>query len=80
MKSFLETSAESARLPLGYARDGDVVTLRMSVEDYQMLLMALGMEAGARSKDPSRFWPFMALANRLNVGNDGWTTYAIPEE
>lgn len=66
---------------LGYSRDGDVVTLRMSADDYANLLLALGIAAGSRARDgPGWLALALALANRLNAGNPQWTPYEIPEE
>ncbi len=68
--------------PLGFSRDGDTITLRMTRDDFGLVMMALGIHAGsAEDADTSGplFWSRIALANRLNVGNPDWTPYAIPE-
>jgi hypothetical protein len=60
--------------PLGFSRDGDIVTIRMMLDDYANLLLSLGIAAGSASKEDKRmFYNFLALANRLNAGNPKWT-------
>ncbi len=67
------------RQPLGYSSDGDLVTLTMVADDYSSLLLALGMAAVAIRDGDKLNWVFIALANRLNVGNPNWTPYAVDE-
>ena len=62
----------------GYAEVGDTVVLTMSRDDYNLLLLALGMAAG-RENDRDRFTAALALANRLNDGNPSWKPYKVPE-
>ena len=65
--------------PLGYSRDGDVVTLRMTVDDWGNLLASLGAADAARLSDKAMFYRGIALLNRLNAGNPNFTPYEIPE-
>lgn len=43
--------AAATPLPLGYSREGDTVTLRMTVEDYENVLLLIGYGTGAGSRD-----------------------------
>jgi hypothetical protein len=63
--------------PLGYARDGDVVTLRMTPEDHDLLLLCIGYAAGGEIG-----YMALALANRLQEGvpPHQWTPYRVPDE
>jgi hypothetical protein len=74
-RAYLETSAEGAKQPLGYSRDGDIVTLRMSIDDFAGVLMALGISAGGMARDGLALSGWLALANRLNRGNPNYTPY-----
>jgi hypothetical protein len=68
---------------MGYSREGDVVTVRMTADQYSSVIMALGIAAGQASKDsddrgPFHFW--LRLANAISDGNPEWRPYAVPEE
>lgn len=63
--------------PLGYSRDGDTVTLRMSVEDYAKVRVGLGIAAGSMALQGQALSGWLALANRLNAGNPKWTPYDV---
>jgi hypothetical protein len=65
--------------PLGYARDGDVVTLRMTPDDHDLLLLCIGYAAGGGGE---LGYIALALANRLQEGVplDQWTPYDVPED
>jgi hypothetical protein len=65
---------------MGYSREGDVVTLTMSISDYHALLVSLGMAAGQVSDDRRMLRTQLALSNRLNAGNPAWTPYDTGEE
>lgn len=60
---------------LGYSRDGDAVTLTISIHDHAMLLLYLGMVVGAERSDDDLKRSVLALANRLNLGNPRWDRY-----
>ena len=61
--------------PLGYSRDGDVVTLRMTADDYQKLVLAMGWGAGAAVNPLAG----LALANRLLAGCPDFMRYGVPD-
>lgn len=58
---------------LGFSRDKNTVTLRMTIEDWCALLMLMG--AGT-AKENLALPAALALVNRLNAGNPDWTPYA----
>jgi len=65
----------------GYKRDGETVTLTMSRDDYDELLMCLGIAIRAANEPrPALFLSRLALTNRLNIGNPGYTPYQIPNK
>jgi hypothetical protein len=57
-------------------KDGQVV-LTMSREDYERVLMALGMATGAalRGYGPLAYRILVPLLNRVNEGNPDYTPY-----
>lgn len=57
---------------VSYTRDGDRVTLTLSVDDWDALLIAVA------STPVMGLWRKTELANRLNEGNPAWTPYEIP--
>ena len=60
---------------LGYSEDSEGnVVLRMTVEDYQLLLMCMGYATGAAGAEKSQF---IGLINRLNKGNQNFVPYKI---
>jgi hypothetical protein len=61
---------------IGYSREGDIVTVRMSVDDWHGLERAIGVAAAA--DHPDRFQRYMALLNRLERGNPNWEPYVEP--
>jgi len=63
-----------------FKRAGGQVTLVMSEGDYENLLLALGIAAGATGGDKRMFWRWIELVNRLNAGNPQFTPYQIPVE
>lgn len=67
--------------PLGYSREGEVVTLRMTADDWDLLMLEVGFIAGsADGLDASLMWKFVALFNRLNAGNPAYTAYKVPDD
>ena len=62
-----------------YTEKGDTITLEMSRGDYENLLLAMGIAAGAAS-DKKAFWTWIQFANRLCAGNPHFIQYEIPEE
>ncbi len=66
---------------MAYKREGDTVFLTMTVDQYELLLLALGYATGAASKDGSSFfWTFVRLVNELNEGNPNFTPYELPPD
>jgi hypothetical protein len=63
-----------------YTREGDTITLEMSLDDYERLLIMLGTALGVCHNDRPLFWRWVDFANRLNTGNPGFQPYEIPEE
>jgi hypothetical protein len=60
-----------------YSEENGQVVLRMSQEDYELLLMTLGAGMGSRIFEPTRM---LAFVNRLNEGNPNYTPYQVPEK
>ena len=59
---------------MSYSEENGQVVLRMSREDYEIVLMALGAFTGMRG---SSIAPLLALMNRLNEGNPHHTPYQV---
>ena len=55
---------------------GDRVQFDISRDDFELLLLALGMATGSVQDTPMRRLLF-ELANRINEGNPNWTPYEI---
>jgi hypothetical protein len=62
-----------------YAQDGERVTLEMTLDDYERLLLMLGYATGAM-QDRITFWHWIAFVNELNRTNPQFETYEIPKE
>jgi hypothetical protein len=60
---------------MSYREENGQVILSMSREDYDALLIRLGIAAGWASDDPQLFWEHIKLLNRLNEGNPHYTPY-----
>ncbi len=67
-------------MPDVYSRDGNTVTLRMPIEDWERLLMLMGGGLASAAADTPLFYAYLSLVNRLNSGNPQFRHYAIPEE
>ncbi len=74
-----------------WTRSGDEVTIRMSIGDWENLLMMLGQAIGGQQRNSlnrdenedqrsRNFYRSIALVNRLNQGNPHFQPYAIPPE
>lgn len=60
---------------------GDEIVLRLSVDDYDRLLIMMGFATGAAfKKDVHMAYQFVDLVNRINRGNPKFRPYAIPKE
>ena len=68
--------------PLGYSRDDDVVTLRMTLDDYQNLLTAIGYGHGAMMArgEAGALKRALSLADRINAGNPEYAPYNVELE
>lgn len=64
-----------------YQRKDDTVTLTMTVEEYESLLMALGYALGFSNNrgNLDLFSEWIKLANSLNKGNPKYTPYEVPK-
>ena len=68
--------------PIHFKRENGTVTLTMSVDNYDRMMILLGWVAGAArqlEKLPT-FWKVIRFCNDLNAGNPQYTPYEIPEE
>ncbi len=64
-----------------YKRQGDDITLEMTVGDYEQLLMILGYAIGACSeRSEQEFYLWLKFVNELNTGNPHYTPYEIPDD
>ncbi len=64
----------------GYREEDGLVVLTMTRDDYEKLLVTLGLAAGIRD-DRSWLHSYLGLANRLNAGNVNFIPYGIiPKE
>jgi len=65
---------------MAYREENGQVVLTMSREDYERVLMALGMATGAsmQGRGPLAMRVIVPLLNRLNEGNPNYTPYAEP--
>ena len=63
-------------------KQGNHVTLQMTRDDFDTLLLELGTAAGAAARDHDRvsLYRSLDLANRLNATNPDFTPYEIPAE
>lgn len=60
---------------LGYSQEHGVVVLRLTPEDYSLLLVALGMATG--SLVPEQMRTMLDLVNRINAGNPNFRPYEL---
>lgn len=65
-----------------HIRQGDKVTLEMTVDEWERMLLMIGQAAGRahRDGDTPMFWAWMRFANEVNRGNFNFTPHEIPEE
>lgn len=65
-----------------FTRNGDRVQLDVSIDDWESLLVVIGIACGVvRSQgDRAGFFGIVALANRLNEGNAAFVPYEVPPE
>ncbi len=67
---------------MSYSEENGQVVLRMSREDYDLLLMSLGMATGVANKQRifAHGQSIVMLCDRLNEGNPNYTPYQVPEK
>jgi hypothetical protein len=53
--------------------------LTLTVDDYDTLLIALGVATGALGTHSPAAWGIVRLINCINEGNPDFTPYEIPE-
>ena len=65
-----------------YTENSDTITLKMSRNDYDQLILILGYATGmaSRTGDKWTFYAWIDFVNRLNTGNPHFLPYEIPEE
>ena len=65
-----------------YTESGDTVTLTMTRDDHDQLMMLLGYALGAIQGNHSArsFYRALDFINRLNATHPRYTPYEIPEE
>ena len=63
-----------------YTREGDRVTLEMSVDDWENLLIYMGYVTGTMKPCSRRFWEAINFVNEINKSNPNFTPYEIPKE
>ena len=65
---------------MSYRREGDIVTLTLSADEFSSLQIGLGYTlAIARTKDPDLWKRWIRLINSLNDGNPRWAPMKEPE-
>ena len=64
-----------------YLRDRTTVTLTMTVEEYDtvMILLGYGMACAKRNGDEDLFRSWRRLCNSLNKGHPNYVPYEVPE-
>lgn len=73
-------------MKLGYSEEtgleGDVIVLRMTRDDFNALLIAVGRATGGAliANDRAGVTSTLSLANRLNEGNPNWEPYGVSVE
>lgn len=65
-----------------YTKDGEQITLEMTLDDWEKLLLILGFAIGTvhRQEGSPQFYSFLQFVNELNRTNPRFTQYEIPEE
>jgi hypothetical protein len=64
---------------VSYREENGQVMLTMNREDYELLLMAMGMATGASlmGRGPLGMKDIVPLLNRINQGNPNYTPYRL---
>jgi hypothetical protein len=65
-----------------YKRHHDRITLEMTVEEHEHLMLFIGYAGGCASKNDEQAlkWESFRMANAFNAGNAKWQPYEIPED
>jgi hypothetical protein len=66
-----------------YTQEGDRVTIEMTRDDYDTLLMILGAGLNAiysKEGDKRMYYSWLRFINELNNGNPNFVPYEIPSE
>jgi len=66
---------------MSWKREGDTVTLTMSVDDWEGVLLMMGIAIGAalRQRDKGIAHSLCRITNRVSDGNPDFTPYNTPE-
>lgn len=62
---------------MSYREENGQVVLTMSRQDYDRVLISLGIAAGHSAKNGGDLNVFFAFVNRLNEGNPHYTPYRV---
>ncbi len=65
---------------MAYREENGQVVLTMSREDWQNLLMSLGIAAGSLDPESPMLARLFNLVNRLNQGNPNYRPYQVAEK
>ena len=63
-----------------YTRQGDEVTVQMTVDQYKSLLTMLGVALAAADPKQGIRWRWVKFVNEMNRTNPEFTPYEIPAE
>ncbi len=64
-------------MSLTYSVEGDEIVLRLTREQFQRLLLFLGMAGAGAHGDEKLFRAIFRLANQINEGNPNFTPYQL---
>ncbi len=65
---------------MSYASDGERVTLTLTRDQFDQLLIMLGSSCAAVADDKLRFRHYISLVNKLNEGNPDFRAYVLVPE
>ncbi len=65
---------------MSYSEKDGNITLTMSMDNYQSILLALGIATGWASKEGLDIGPYLELINRINEGNQNFIPYQVKEK
>jgi hypothetical protein len=65
---------------MSYRREGDTVTITLTVDQSESLMLVLGFALGRALSQPIlRPESILRLTNAINEGNPNWTPYKVDE-